>query len=199
MAYGYESLGNFAWVEQQKGGHFQFLTVQSLALAWIAMICSLVVDFFPSSTSLQTIKRTLYMAAIPVAVLVSSVYWTLLVLFPELILQVDPTSPPSAPVLIRLAPQVDLALHATPVVTLIIDFIFLQSRYTRKESLYAAPVVVLLAGAWYGWWVEYCASYNGVFPYPFLTENPLEIRVSIYAAATTLSLVSFWTINNSHP
>lgn len=36
-------------------------------------------------------------------------------------------------------------------------------------------------------------------PYPFLTANPLEIRVGIYAAAATLALISFWTINGLHP
>jgi hypothetical protein len=36
-------------------------------------------------------------------------------------------------------------------------------------------------------------------PYPFLTENPFEIRVLIYACAAFLALVSFWGINSVHP
>jgi len=75
---------------------------------------------------------------------------------------------------------------------------FFESKYKRKESLYGAPVVASLAGVGYGSWVEYCASYNGSFPYPFLTENPLEIRLLIYAGATVLALLSFWIMNNVH-
>jgi len=138
------------------------------------------------------------MIAMPVAAVVSSIYWPLLLFFPKLILQADPLSPPTAPVLLYLRPEVDLALHATPAVTLLADFIFLGSKYTRKEAIYGAPVATFLATVGYGSWVEYCASFNGSFPYPFLTENPLEIRVLIYTGAAMLALVSFWTINSFH-
>lgn len=35
-------------------------------------------------------------------------------------------------------------------------------------------------------------------PYPFLTENPFEIRVGIYAGASVIALGSFWIINAVH-
>lgn len=36
-------------------------------------------------------------------------------------------------------------------------------------------------------------------PYPFLTENPFEIRVGIYGGASILALLSFWLLNALHP
>jgi len=198
MAYGYNNLPDFAWVRAQKGGHFQYLTIQCLAISWITMMCSLVLDLFPSLTSLKNIKRTLFMVAMPVAAAVSAIYWPLVLFSPKLILQVDPSSPPTAPALTYLPLGVDVSLHAIPIVTLLVDFIFLESKYARAESLYGAPVALSLMAAYYGSWVEYCASYNGSFPYPFLTGNPLEIRIVIYAGAAIFALVSFWTINSSH-
>ena len=40
------------------------------------------------------------------------------------------------------------------------------------------------------------ARNNNLFPYPFLTFNPFEIRVAIYAGATTLALLFFFLLNN---
>ena len=36
-------------------------------------------------------------------------------------------------------------------------------------------------------------------PYPFLTENPLEIRIVIYVVAALVAIMSFRLINSFHP
>ena len=36
-------------------------------------------------------------------------------------------------------------------------------------------------------------------PYPFLTENPLEIRIAIYVVAALVAIMSFRLINSFHP
>jgi hypothetical protein len=96
-----------------------------------------------------------------VAVVVASIYWPLLLFHPELILIMDPYSPPTAPALLYVSPSIDVALHAIPSITLLLDFMFFEKKYQRKEALYGAPVVTSLATVGYGCWVEYCASYNG--------------------------------------
>jgi len=205
MAYGYrglESLAINAWIKSQKGGHFQFLTLQGLAVAWLTMVMSLVVDLFPAISLFRGIKRTLFIAAMPVAVVVSSFYWVLLFLRPSLILIPEHDQPAASPsmgiVLSRIPLTIDLALHVSPVLTLLVDFIFLERKYTKKVASYGAPLVVALWTLWYSLWVEYCARFNGSFPYPFL-ENPFEIRVAIYISTAVLALLSFWAINSMHP
>jgi hypothetical protein len=152
---------------------------------------------------------------------VSSFYWVLLLLSPSLILIPEHDQPAASPsmdiVLSRIPLSIDLALHATPVLTLLVDFILLERKYSKKVASYGAPLVVALWTLWYSLWVEYCARFNGSckrsfsgeellltknhfasVPYPFL-ENPFEIRVAIYIFTVVLALLSFWAINSMHP
>jgi hypothetical protein len=57
--------------------------------------------------------------------------------------------------------SVDLALHAAPGLALFTDFMFLESKFSKNEVRYGAPLVVSLAAVWYASWVEHCASFNG--------------------------------------
>ena len=68
----------------------------------------------------------------------------------------------------RLPLHTDLALHAAPAISLIIDFYALESKYPRFASRYGSIVVAAVLGTWYACWVEYCASHNGMCAYfPF--------------------------------
>ncbi|KAF8894566.1 FAR-17a/AIG1-like protein [Infundibulicybe gibba] len=204
------------WVQSQYGGHFQFLTVQGLAIAWATMTVGLASDVLPSVKALRSLKRFFQMMALPLAVVISSIYWTLLLLFPHLILQQDlPQSTPSAssnvPEPFRLPLSVDLALHAAPGLILLVDFVCFDTKYTTREVNRKAPVVTSLFSLWYVWWVERCGRLNGIckcvhtfmlrelmksqVPYPFLTDNPLEIRLAIYAGASLFAWASLWTVN----
>ncbi|OCH95044.1 hypothetical protein OBBRIDRAFT_788778 [Obba rivulosa] len=207
MTYGFASLGTLPadeWIRRQKGGHFQFLTIQGLVVALLTMAVALAADFLPSLNALKFLKRTLFMIAMPLAVVISSIYWTLLTVMPHLILRPDlgpttPTSSATVPALQRIPLKMDLALHAAPAISLLVDFLLFERKYPRLQARYGAIVVTAIAGIWYACWVEYCAQYNGVFPYPFLTHNPFNIRVAIYAGASGLALVSFWMLNTLHP
>ncbi|KAJ7751955.1 FAR-17a/AIG1-like protein [Mycena metata] len=198
MTYGYNSLhglGLSSWIATQYGGHFQYLTIQGLAVAWLTMAVGLLEDFVPSIKGIRAIKRTLFIAAMPIATVVSSIYWTLLLTFPHLILQALPESPDS-PMVLPL--RVDLSLHAVPAISLLLDFMVFERKYGRSASLSAVPITVFCT-VWYGWWVELCASKNGTFPYPFLTLNPLETRIGIYAGACIVACISFYGLNALHP
>ncbi|KAJ7774707.1 FAR-17a/AIG1-like protein-domain-containing protein [Mycena metata] len=174
MTYGLHGLGLSSWIATQYGGHFQYLTIQG---------------------RIRAIKRTLFIAAMPIATVVSSIYWTLLLTFPHLILQALPESPDS-PMVLPL--RVDLSLHAVPAISLLLDFMVFERKYGRSASLSAVPITVFCT-VWYGWWVELCASKNGTFPYPFLTLNPLETRIGIYAGACIVACISFYGLNALHP
>lgn len=71
-----------------------------------------------------------------------------------------PTSSKEAPPPFRLPLSIDFALHAAPALSLLFDFLVFERHYTKKEMDYHVPTVVGLYAAFYGWWVEHCASMN---------------------------------------
>lgn len=100
--------------------------------------------------------------------MISTIYWSLLLLFPSLILR--PKSPedlnPASSVkasddLVRVPFYLDLALHAVPGTVLLLDFFLFERKYARKHARYGGAIVTVIASVWYGWWVEYCSSFNG--------------------------------------
>ncbi len=113
------------------------------------------------------------------AIVISVIYWTLLLAMPHLILPDDPntatgaepTASSAVPESQRLPLQTDLALHAAPAIALFIDFYFFQRKYPKNISCYGAMVLAAVLGTWYSCWVEYCASYNGMCTYFVLNLN----------------------------
>jgi len=191
------------YITSQKGGHAQFLTIQALALALLTTIFSLVTDVLPSFTLARKLKRAFFIVALPVTVVVFAIYWSLLFLFPHLILQGKPGStPPSSTSsaqaeVFRIPLSLDLALHAAPAVSLLLDFFAFERAYGRFEAGWGATIATSLFGIWYAVWVEYCAGYNGTFPYPFL-NNPLPVRIAIYTVVINIAVASFRGINKLH-
>jgi len=195
MTHGFRSLGSLGhvedWIRSQYGGHFQYLTIQGLILAWLTMLTGLTIEIFPSSSTLRSLKRHLFLIAMPLAVVISLVYWTLILLLPGLIVPSDD---------LRLPLFIDLALHASPASALLVDFLIFDTKYEERELKYRVPFAAIVFAVWYGLWVEHCAkNNNGIFPYPFLTENPLEIRIVIYIVAALVAIMSFRLINSLHP
>ncbi|KAH9952158.1 FAR-17a/AIG1-like protein [Amylocystis lapponica] len=212
MAWGFTKLQQLPadkWIRQQKGGHSQYLTILGLGIAWLTMVFGFGADLLPAVTVFRRIKRTLFMIAMPIAVVVSSIYWGLLLFAPDMILQPvnvsinpDQISVPSssdmAPNLWRIPLPVDLALHASPVISLVVDFFFFEVKYSRREAVSGGFAVCNIAGLVYGSWVEWLATYNGFFPYPFLTENTPAVRIGIYTVVSYVALFTFWALNALH-
>lgn len=139
---------------------------------------------------------------------------------PHLILRPkDPNTVPSSSLaqseLTRIPLSTDLALHALPAITMIIDFFLFERRYPKSWVNRAAPLMCVAAGFGYSVWVEHCKSYNGTCkystnsctgcnsdrcldPYPFL-HAPTPIRVAIYAGATSLAYGALRLLNHLHP
>ncbi|RXW18876.1 hypothetical protein EST38_g6977 [Candolleomyces aberdarensis] len=209
MISGYVRVRNLlidAVISDQYGGHSQYLTMQGLAIAVATMLTGVVVDLLPFLSFLRVLRRYLFVTAMPLAVVITSIYWTLLLLFPKLIVVQDfsqpgsPSSSSEAPKPFYLPLSIDLALHACPAIALMVDFFAFESKYTASEVKYAVPAIVACYCVFYGSWVEYCATKNnGIFPYPFLTHSPLPGRIAIYVGASLLAVVSFRFLNWLHP
>jgi hypothetical protein len=109
------------------------------------------------------------------AVTISSIYWTLLSIAPSLILPppnestsgepsaaIDPDASDIDPhLLFRIPFSLDLTLHASPVIALLIDFYLLEDKFPRRAIRRTAPLLALAYGIAYGCFVEYCAASNG--------------------------------------
>jgi hypothetical protein len=98
-------------------------------------------------------------------VIISSIYWKLLLAFPQLILkeapqtgQTVPNSSPEVPAPARLPLVHDLSLHAAPGLTLLLDFFLFERKYSPAAARYAAPLAYCVG---YSAWVEYRAKQNG--------------------------------------
>ena len=99
--------------------------------------------------------------------MISTIYWGLLLLFPTLILRPQDASELNPAVsseasddLLRVPLYLDLALHAVPGSVLLLDFFLFERKYPKTYARYGGAAVAVIAGGWYSWWVEYCASYN---------------------------------------
>ncbi|KAH9842702.1 FAR-17a/AIG1-like protein [Rhodofomes roseus] len=212
MAYGWFSLKGLAvdqFISSQKGGHSQFLTIIGLWMAITTMTLGLASDVWPSITMFGKIKRLVLMVALPISTIVTSVYWTLLIFWTEMILAarplpIDSPNPDelvpsfSEPTIMRIPLRIDLALHAVPAISLLLDFFCFERRYSRGQAIYGGIIMTALACLSYAPWIEHCAKVNGSFPYPFLTESPFDVRVMIYAGLSTFALVFFWIMNALH-
>ncbi|PPQ80026.1 hypothetical protein CVT26_011911 [Gymnopilus dilepis] len=210
MSYGYQALQSLPidnFVRDQHGGHFQYLTIQGLALAWMTMLAGLINTICPATRSLHFIKRCLALIALPLSIVISILYWSLLLFMPGLILQSFHEEPPASPTMsdpFRVPFYLDLALHACPASFLLLDFFLFEKKYNKRDVSIASPAATIFFSLWYGIWVEYCGNRNEgdptpiLVPYPFLTDNAFGIRVAIYTAASVLALLSFRLINFFH-
>ncbi|CAK9781916.1 hypothetical protein CC85DRAFT_265427 [Cutaneotrichosporon oleaginosum] len=192
-------------IEAEYGGDLQFLTVCGMITATVAMGLSAVHDLMPFP-ALHGAKRLFALAAMPVEITISAIYWPLIILAPQLMLPPDLAAAPDADItaasadapLVFLPLWMDLGLHAVPAVSLIIDFFFLERKYRPPMSTWVAFAVAATFSTAYVVWVEHCASINGHFPYPFLTIMSFEDRTKIYAASALFALLVFRGLNALH-
>ncbi|KIM24022.1 hypothetical protein M408DRAFT_248160 [Serendipita vermifera MAFF 305830] len=218
MLYGYTSLSRLEvfgqWVEAQYGGHSQYLTINGLFAAVLVMISGVLIDLVgiaspsavtrqmsPAMKQLIKTKRLLLLIAMPISVVVAAVYWPLIIFWPHLMLAQLPSDEPtldSPATLFRIPADIDIPLHGLPGPFLLLDFFLFEQKFSRRAMDRIAPLLAIILAVTYSVWVEYCASRNGYFPYPFLTTNTLLIRAVIYATCTMFSVASIRLVNWLH-
>ncbi|OCF38345.1 hypothetical protein I317_07889 [Kwoniella heveanensis CBS 569] len=209
MIQGWASLQNMAmkqFMESQYGGSFQYLTILGLFGSIAAMMLSGLCDYFPGINVFKSIKRIFLLVSLPVELVISSIYWSIILLAPELMLppapdmasSPEPSSSGFEDGLFRIPLWMDMSMHLAPAVALIIDFFFLEKKFRPPASTIGAFLLAATFGTTYGLWVEHCASINGSFPYPFLTIMELPGRVATYAGSTVGAYLVFRGLNAIH-
>lgn len=112
-------------ITKQFGGHYQFLTNISLFLTFVTLLLSLSHTLSPSLPFTRELKTLASIMTMPMEVLVSILYWTVLAIDPKLLIpqkRVDDPLNPGQFVMetIRLPLMVDLSMHAFPAVLLLV-------------------------------------------------------------------------------
>ncbi|WVQ70249.1 uncharacterized protein L199_008475 [Kwoniella botswanensis] len=194
------------YIGTQYGGHFQYLTILGLFGTIITMMLSGICDYLPAIQAIKTFKRVFLLFALPVELVISSIYWAIILFSPELMLppnpdlasSPEPSSSNAEDPLFRIPLLMDLSMHALPAVALIIDFFFLERKYKPPASTIGAFALAASFGTAYSLWVEHCASINGSFPYPFLTIMNPQQRVMMYVGSTVMAWTVFRGLNALH-
>ncbi|KAI1328279.1 FAR-17a/AIG1-like protein [Xylariaceae sp. FL0255] len=146
----------FAWetpMSAAYGGHFQFLTIIGLALSLVTFVVGLLADLTLSS-GLFKVKNILAVCAAPLEVLISILYWGICFIDKSLVF------PPE----FQLAFLPDFGFHAAPGLFLALDLLLLSPPWTIHG--YGAMGISQTLAFLYWFWVEYCFTRNGWYPYP---------------------------------
>lgn len=100
-------------------------------------------------------------------VVVATIYWSLILFMPNLMaptIQNATTEPTSAspplPALFFIPLPIDLALHLSPVLALVLHFFLLEAKYSLRWVNHRAPVVAAVFATWYSGFAEWCALEN---------------------------------------
>ncbi|WVQ71396.1 hypothetical protein IAR50_000930 [Cryptococcus sp. DSM 104548] len=215
MAYGFAAMSagtEFGSImANQYGGFWQYLTILGLTMSGATMLLAGVQDLLPNISLIRLVKRTFLLISLPVEFIITSIYWSLIIFAPHLMLpptdpavphganQGAPSSSTAEPTLFRIPLWMDISMHFLPGLALLLEFFLLETKYRKPFSTSIAFTLAGVFGTAYGGWVEHCAEKNGgVFPYPFLTILPFVGRVAVYAGATGVAWAVFRGLNGVH-
>ncbi|KAI1767656.1 FAR-17a/AIG1-like protein [Hypoxylon sp. FL1150] len=155
------------------GGHFQFLTIIGLALAMVTFVVGFLADATLSSR-LFKLKNVLSVCSAPLEVLISILYWGLCAIDKSLVFPPD----------LQLEFLPDFGFHAAPAIFLAIDLLLLSPPWTIHG--YSALALSECLAFLYWFWVEYCHSHNGWYPYPIFDILNTWQRALLFTFSATL-------------
>lgn len=175
-------------VETQFGSHYQFLTVLGLWFSRLTTLFAISSDIYPSSNGMRKFKTMLMALTMPAEVLISMLYWPILLLDPSLLIPPRKVMNPDNPAqfiweTVRLPLLDDLAFHAAPAIFLVLDYLIFEPPF--PQEIHPAAVSAFSTAA-YGIWVEICASKNGTYPYPLLGILSDVQRIGLYTVCAAL-------------
>ncbi|KAK4058474.1 hypothetical protein OIO90_000635 [Microbotryomycetes sp. JL221] len=175
------------YMDSQYGGQWAFLTVLSLALSTATFASAVLKDLLPSFRLFDTLKTSLSVLTVPVEGLVSVLYWSMQFYDPKLL------TPPGT--MFRIPLGLDLSIHALPALFLWIDFLVFSPRMSKSVN----PLLISSLGALaYTSWMEFAASKNKHFPYPFLDHMSQVARSVFYLCMIPVLLALFYAANGIH-
>lgn len=163
-------------INQSYGWHFQYLTIIGLLLATVTFTLGLLADI-TLNRRLFYYKNVLSCCSAPLETLITTLYWGLRAIDPELVVPKELELP--------LTP--DLSFHFVPTAMLLIDLLLLSPPW----AISALPALALSLGiAFTYWgWVELCYSANGFYPYPLFEILSTTERAGLFVgSALTMTL-----------
>ncbi|GAA5957109.1 hypothetical protein JCM3765_005408 [Sporobolomyces pararoseus] len=171
----------------QYGGHWTYLTILSLAASWLVFLFALLKDAFPSVNLFARLKTMTSLISTPIEGFVAIMYWGLMLIDPSLL------TPPD--IEFRLPLPLDLSIHGFPAIYLWIDFLCFSPPFPKAAKPFALSTAAVCG---YVSWMEYAASKNGRFPYPFLDTMPQEQRALFYLVQIPFVIGLFKATNGLH-
>lgn len=168
-------------INQSYGWHFQYLTIIGLALASVTFTLGLIADL-TLSHRLFFVKNILSCCSAPMEALISTLYWGLRAIDPELVVPKELELP--------LTP--DLSFHLAPSVLLVFDLLFLSPPWAI--SVIPALVLSLAIAFAYWFWIELCYSKNGFYPYPLFALMDTNQRIALFVGSAVFMTLSTVTL-----
>jgi FAR-17a/AIG1-like protein len=159
------------------GWHFQYLTIIGLTLSTLTFTLGSLSDI-TLSPRLFLLKNMLSITSAPLSVLISTLYWSLWLIDPALVV------PPE----LELPLLPDLSFHAFPSILLVVDLLFLSPPWT-VTVLPATGISGVIAFA-YWFWIEVCYASNGFYPYPLFELLSTPQRIGLFSLSAGLMVGS---------
>lgn len=164
------------------GWHFQYLTIIGLSLATATFLVGLASDL-TLSRRLFLAKNLLSCCSAPMETLVSTLYWGLRLIDPELVVPKD----------LELPLPADLSFHFVPTFMLLIDLLLLSPPWTI--SALPALALSLSIAFTYWFWIELCYTRNGFYPYPLFEMLDTKGRVGLFVVSALVMTLSTVVLN----
>ena len=153
------------------------MTILGLTFATITFTIGSLADF-TASPRLFLLKNLCSIIATPLEVVVSILYWGLSLIDPKLV----------KPGFIYIDPINDIAFHAVPAILLVVDLLFLSPPWSITTLPTIATGGAIAVAYWF--WIEWCYSKNGWYPYPIFELATREQRMGLFAISAGIFAMS---------
>lgn len=175
--------------ELADAGHLQFLTNLSLIVTVVTVFSNIVTILAPGRL-VNTVNVYLNASALILETLVALIYWTLKILFVNLIIleTIDPKN--------YIPLHIDVAIHLLPISFLSFDYFFIKYQHFNIPSFKVLLIVVTLTSS-YWFLLEFLVVPPASYPYPFLNV-PTEQRILIFAIVAIFGFGFYRASNFAH-
>lgn len=163
------------------GGHFQFLTVLSVAASLIHQLFS-TLALLTSLRTFATLQSWVLMITAPLEVVVACLYWPMKLSSPGLL--------KDKRIAFEISSELDRRLHLYPAIFEALSATFFAQRRWR-QVLFGPLFLFLGVGGGYWLWIETTFKHNGFYPYPLFAVLDTQKKAAFVGGAVVLAFVAF--------
>lgn len=163
------------------GGHFQFLTVLSVAASLIHQLFS-VLALLTSLRTFSTLQNWVLLISAPLEAVVACLYWPMKLSSPGLL--------KDKRIAFEISSELDRRLHLYPAIFEALSATFFAQRRWR-QGVFAPLLLFLSVGGSYWIWIETTFKHNGFYPYPLFAVLDVQQKAMFVGGASILALVAF--------